>query len=357
MNLKKSFFGGYNKASVDALIEELNKKIDNLNEKESALTDTIAHKSSEIVNLSSKVKKMELEIEKLTAENDALKIEANKNHLIFENIAKIYERAYGAGHDVVLDSKTHSEQMIDRMTQLFIEASNNVDETIAKQNNLKQEFTSLYEKVNSLVTELTNSTNALFKGAEEYISVFDVFKDIKTTTAARAETHLKEFEDFASEFLTAEETGKENTVAEVSDNEVVPFVNKDEQIISPVAQSDETFTPFIYEAKDNIVSEANEESFSQQEENDQIVLSQEETAEDEISDAATSEEIATPTDVKPSEEEVITPVIKLQETGNTNVTEENNKAQEFTQFGRKSRVSSESREELIRKALLKNGAM
>ena len=111
------------------------------------------------------------------------------------------------------------------------------------------------------------------------------------------------------------------------------------------------------EAKDNIVSEANEESFSQQEENDQIVLSQEETAEDEISDAATSEEIATPTDVKPSEEEVITPVIKLQETGNTNVTEENNKAQEFTQFGRKSRVSSESREELIRKALLKNGAM
>ena len=141
MNLKKSFFGGYNKASVDALIEELNKKIDNLNEKESALTDTIAHKSSEIVNLSSKVEKMELEIEKLTAENDALKIEANKNHLIFENIAKIYERAYGAGHDVVLDSKTHSEQMIDRMTQLFIEASNNVDETIAKQNNLKQEFT------------------------------------------------------------------------------------------------------------------------------------------------------------------------------------------------------------------------
>ena len=60
MNLKKSFFGGYNKASVDALIEELNKKIDNLNEKESALTDTIAHKSSEIVNLSSKVEKMEL---------------------------------------------------------------------------------------------------------------------------------------------------------------------------------------------------------------------------------------------------------------------------------------------------------
>ena len=357
MNLKKSFLGGYNKESVNALIEEHNKQIDTLKKKESALTDTIAHKSSEIVNLSSKVEKMELEIEKLTAQNDALKAEINKNHLTFENIAKIYERAYAAGHDIVLDSKTNSEQMIDRMAQLFIEVSNNVDQTIAKQNTLKQEFASLYEKVNSLATELSDSTYALFKGAEECLSGFDVFKDINTTAKARAQENLKEFEDFASEFLTAEETGKENTVAEVSDNEVVPVENKDEQIISPVAQSDETFTPFIYEAKDNIVSEANEESFSEQEENDRIVLSQEETAEDEISDAATSEEIATPTDVKPSEEEVITPVIKLQETGNTNVTEENNKAQEFTQFGRKSRVSSESREELIRKALLKNGAM
>jgi cell division protein FtsB len=357
MSFKKSFFGGYNKAAVDAFIEQHNEKIDNLKEKESDLTDTIAQKNSEIANLSLEIEKMKSEIEKINAENSALKMEANRSHLIFENVAKIYERAYDAGHNIVLDSKTYSDQMRGHMNQLFYAASNSVNETIAKQNNLKQEFTSLYEKVNSLVTELTNSTNALFKGAEEYISVFDVFKDIKTTTAARAETHLKEFEDFASEFLTAEETGKENTVAEVSDNEVVPFANKDEQIISPVAQSDETFTPFIYEAKDNIVSEANEESFSQQEENDQIVLSQEETAEDEISDAATSEEIATPTDVKPSEEEVITPVIKLQETGNTNVTEENNKAQEFTQFGRKSRVSSESREELIRKALLKNGAM
>ena len=101
MNLKKSFLGGYNKESVNALIEEHNKQIDTLKEKESALTDTITQKSSEIVNLSSKVDEMRLEIEKLTTENDALKIEANKNHLIFENIAKIYERAYGAGHDVV----------------------------------------------------------------------------------------------------------------------------------------------------------------------------------------------------------------------------------------------------------------
>ena len=357
MNFKKSFFGGYNKAAVDALIEELNKKIDNLKEKESALTDTIAHKNSEIANLSLEIEKMKSEIEKINAENSALKIEANRSHLIFENVAKIYERAYDAGHNIVLDSKTYSDQMIGHMNQLFYAASNSVNEAIAKRDNLKQELISLYAKTNSIIDELTNNTNALFKNAEDYIAVFEVLENIKASTDEHVETHLKKFEEFASEFLTTEEIKKDNTVAMISDDDAVPSLIEDEQMISPSAESDETVIPVIYEVKDDIVSEANEGSFSQQEEKGQTDLSHEEKAEDEISDATIQEEIATPTDVKPSEEEVITPVVKLQEADNTNVTEENNKAQEFTQFGRKSRVSSESREELIRKALLKNGGI
>lgn len=355
MNLKKSFLGGYNKASVNSLIEEHNKKIDTLKEKESALTDTVANKISEIANLSAKVDEMRLEIEKLTTENDALKIEANKNHLIFENIAKIYERAYGAGHDIVLDSKTHSEQMIDRMTQLFIETSNNVDETIAKQNNLKQELTSLYEKVNSLVTELSDTTNALFKGTDEYISVFDVFKDIKTTTEARAGTHLKEFEDFASEFLTAEEVKKAETFTVISNNHVAsPVIEEeqaishtidDKQIILPITQSEKIIESVIFEVSEDIAVEPNETSLSQPQETDETVLLHEDEPEDEISNTIVLEKITTPTNTE-------TKVTSAQE-ANTPIA----KPQEFTQFGRKSRVSSESREELIRKALLKNSAM
>jgi hypothetical protein len=37
MNLKKSFFGGYNKASVDALIEELNKLNETIEEQKANL--------------------------------------------------------------------------------------------------------------------------------------------------------------------------------------------------------------------------------------------------------------------------------------------------------------------------------
>ena len=350
MNLKKSFLGGYNKESVNALIEEHNKQIDTLKEKESALTDTIAQKSSEIVNLSSKVDEMRLEIEKLTTENNVLKIEANKNHLIFENIAKIYEQAYAAGHDIVLDSKTHSQQMIDRMTQLFIEVLNNVDETIAKQNNLKQELASLYEKANSLATELTDSTYALFKGAEECLSGFDVFKDIKTTTEARVETHLKEFEDFASEFLAAEEIKKAETLTVISNNNVASPVIKEEQTIShttnyeqtisPITQSEEITEPVIFEVREDITDEPNETSLSQPQETDETVLLHEDEPEDEIPNTIAREEITTPTNIE-------TKVTSEQEAN----------PQEFTQFGRKSRVSPASRKELIRKALLKNGGM
>ena len=355
MDFKKSFFGGYNKAAVDAFIEERNEKIDNLKERESTLTDTIAHKNSEIAKLSLELEKMKLEAEKINAENSALKTEVNKSHLIFENVAKIYERAYEAGHNIVLDSKTHSDQMIDHMNRLFYAASNNVSETIAKQDNLKQELTSLYAKTNSIINELTNNTNALFKSAEEYSVVFEVLENIKASTDEHVETHLKEFKEFASEFLTTEEIEKDSNVAVISDD-VVPSLTEDEQITSPITESDEAVNPVIYDVKDDIVSEANENSFSKQEETDQADFSHEEEAEDEISDATVQEEIATPTDMKASAKEVITPVVKSQEADNT-ATIENSKAREFTQFGRKSRVSLESREELIRKALLKNGGI
>ncbi len=356
MNFKKSFFGGYNKAAVDTFIEEHNKKIDSLKEKESTLTDTIAHKNSEIANLSLEIEKMKLEVEKTNAENSALKTEAKKSHLIFQNVAKIYKRAYDAGHNIVLDSKAYSDQMMNRMNQLFCAASNNVNETIAKRNNLKQELASLYAKTNSIIDELTNNTDDLFKSTEDFIAVFEVLENIKASTDEHVETHLKGFEEFASEFLTTDENKKDNTVAVISDNDVVPSLMEEEPIISPIAESDETTSPVICEAKDNIVSQANEDSFSQQEEKDQTDLSHEEKAEDEIFDATIQEKIATPADQKPSAEEVITPVAKLQEADTTTTIEEN-KSQEFTQFGRKSRVSSKNREDLIRKALLKNGGV
>ena len=320
MNFTKSFFGGYNKAAVDAFVEQRNEKIDSLKEKESTLTDTIAHKNSEIANLSLEIEKMKSEIEKINAENSALKIEANKSHLIFKNVAKIYERAYGAGHDIVLDSKTHSEQMIDNVNKLFFAASNSVNETIAKQNSLKQELTSLYEKIYSLATELTNNTNALFKGAEDYISIFDVFNNIKTNTDEQVETHLKEFEDFGTEFLTAEEIKKNDIVNIIPDSVAIsPVIEEeqeishtadDEQTIAPITQSEEIIEPVIFEVREDINAEPNKTSLSQ-----------------------------------PQETETATPI------------EQKTKSQEFTQFGRKSRVSSASREELIRKALLKNGGM
>lgn len=309
-NLKKSFLGGYNKASVDALVDELNKQIDNHKDKESSLMSAMAHKDSDIANLSAEIDKMKSKIETLTAENSSLKDGANKNRSVFENVAKIYERAYDAGHDIVLDSKTHSEQMLDRMNKLFYASLNNADKTLARQNDLKQEITSMYEKLNSLINELSNNTDALFKSAENYISVFEDFKSIRANTEEYTEIHLKEFENYASEFLTTEEIRKAETDSAKAEQIALSPAVEIEQAASFITQDEEIIKPIVSETTEESASETNE------------VVIQQQKAE--------------------------TTPLKEQKT---------EKPVEFTQFGRKSRVSSADRDELIRKALLKNGGI
>ena len=86
----------------------------------------------------------------------------------------------------------------------------------------------------------------------------------------------------------------------------------------------------------------------------------EDEPEDEISNTIVQEEITTPANIEtsvPATKEATAPITKPQETETATPIEQKTKSQEFTQFGRKSRVSSSSREELIRKALLKTGGM
>lgn len=321
-NLKKSFFGGYNKSSVDTLIEELNKQINDLKDTEASFTSTIANKDIRISELSAEIDKMKARADELAAENASLKSEAGKNRYVFENVAKIYERAYNAGHDIVLDSKTHSREMLDRMNKSFYAALNNAEQTLAKQNSLKKEISSLYGKLNSLMDELTDNTDALFKDAENYISVFEEFKGIKTDTEEQAYIHQKDFEDFASEFLTAEEIRK-NKPDYGKKPQAAPTFEESDEIIAKEQGPSETSSPESEEV--HTVSPA----------------VQEET----VTTAARED--------KENTSEINNGTEKVQKS-ETDLQKEQ-KSSEFTQFGRKSRLSSEDRDELIRKALMKNG--
>lgn len=356
-NLKKSILGGYSKTSVDALIEELNKQINSLKEKESSLTDAVMHKDSDIADLSAKIDKMKSEIETLTAENSSLKAETNKSRSVFENVAKIYERAYGAGHDIVLDSKTHSEQMLDHMNRLFYTALKNADETIARQNSLKQEISSLYGKLDLLINELTNNTDNLFKEAENYISIFEDFKGIKANTEEQAEIYFKEFEDFAAEFLTTEEIRKTETDFVAAENTVPSPVVEDEQAIPSITQNEEIIEPIVSETKEDPATETNE-TFTQQQKTDEIAPSPESEPEQEVFDTIIQGETTTPDNAEAIEEpaaEVNIPMTEPQKSETTSPNEQKTESTEFTQFGRKSKISAQDRSELLRKALLKNG--
>ena len=328
-NLKKSFLGGYSKTSVDALVEELNQQIAGLKDRESSLTAAMAQKDADIAQLSAKADSLTAETEVLTAENRTLRDEVNHNRSVFENVAKIYERAYGAGHDIVLDSKTISEQMLSRMNRLFSAAADNTDKTIARQKALSQEIRSLYGKLHTLMDELSDNTDALFAGAENYMAVFEDLQDIRTDTEKQAEMHLDAFRDYAAEFLTAQENRKAETTP------------------APAAETEETAAP--------VVSETTEEPVARP--HPPVMTIVPKNAPEQEAPAAVQEP-----DIPGTPEE---PAAAAQETEATpqpakslpSKEQKNTITAEFTQFGRKSRVSSSDRDELIRKALLKNGGM
>ena len=92
--LKKALFGGYKKSAVDSKMQELTRQLDSAD----ADNKRFAH---ELDATTARIAELEQQLAAAAAENAALKAEKSKNDAIFNNVAKIYQRAYDAGHDIV----------------------------------------------------------------------------------------------------------------------------------------------------------------------------------------------------------------------------------------------------------------
>ena len=97
---------------------------------------------------------------------------------------------------------------------------------------------------------------------------------------------------------------------------------------------------------------------SQQQKTDEIAPSPESEPEQEVFDTIIQGETTTPANAEAIEEpaaEVNIPMTEPQKSETTSPNEQKTESTEFTQFGRKSKISAQDRSELLRKALLKNG--
>ena len=297
--LKKTLFGGYKKSAVDSKMQELTRQLDSAD----ADNKRFAH---ELDATTARIAELEQQLAAAAAENAALKAEKSKNDAIFNNVAKIYQRAYDAGHDIVCDSKDITSQMLKKLDMQF-------DATMGDTAAMTAHYDATHRNMEALLAELTQklddvnrSAAQIMDKAKTFSGIYGDMKQVVANTQVHARQILTDYEQQASEFLTSNDQAEPETPAAVEPE--APVATEPE---APVA------------------------------------------AEPETPAAAEPETPTTDSDLHVLPHPAGNPPVKTAATEHTPAAPKS--SSEFTQFGRKSKISAQDRNELLRKALLRNG--
>ena len=289
--LKKTLFGGYKKSAVDSKMQELTRQLDSAD----ADNKRFAH---ELDATTARIAELEQQLAAAAAENAALKAEKSKNDAIFNNVAKIYQRAYDAGHDIVCDSKDITSQMLKKLDMQF-------DATMGDTAAMTAHYDATHRNMEALLAELTQklddvnrSAAQIMDKAKTFSGIYGDMKQVVANTQVHARQILTDYEQQASEFLTSNDQAEPETPAAVEPE--APVATEPE---APVAAEPETPT--------------------------------------------------TDSDLHVLPHPAGNPPVKTAATEHTPAAPKS--SSEFTQFGRKSKISAQDRNELLRKALLRNG--
>lgn len=302
IKFRSSFLGGYNKADVNSEISELNKKLEEYEAEKKRLL-------REAENAEERVSCLEKQISELTESNKRLEKEKSENGELFENVAKIYKRAYGVGSEIVCDSKETAVQLLTELNEGFENAMGDTAGLIGEYEIAEREINDNFAAIGADIRKIGKSVEETLKKAKLFAEIYGKIKNTVDSSVENSERILAKYEAEASEFLAVKhESPAENTVSDVQ-----PEIANAETVSEPQPAA----------------AEETEADFSETEKN-----------------------IA---DDKPSQPEnyrveKFTPVKQEPQSA-----AEAGKTGDFTQFGRKSKISAQDRSELLRKALLKNG--
>lgn len=327
--LKKAVLGGYRRKAVDARLAELQQRLDEAeadrqryrHEVESAeirvaeLERTAADWQSKAAQLEEKLSLLDAMAQPAPSPTAA----AAAGDGIFGNIARIYERAYGTGHQIVCDSKETALALLNGLEQRFDEVMGASAETIRQYEALNRNVQELYVTLSHRISDVADSTSHMLKQAKDFYGVYGELKEGVASARDNAAALLGTYEDQAAEFLG---TG---------DKDDAPAASTD-PVDAPAAPAEPEMTTAQPAPSTAAAPETAAEPTAPTTE---PIDAPEAPPETEPSAAVD------PAAVKPPIRMVVSPAAKA--------------AGEFTQFGRKSRISPEERSELLRKALLRNG--
>ena len=291
---KNSFFGGYNKADVNAEISALNKKI----EESEAEKKRLMHEAE---SAESRVSELEKQISELIAANEDFKTEKQENDKIYGDIAKIYKRAYGAGREIVCDSRETAAELLKKIEKHFDSTMSETAGMIDEYETIQRDIADIFSRLNEKLSYTADSAAAMLDKAKAFAEIYGSIKGTVEKSSETAERLLAEYDTAAAEF----------TVQDLPTENVHNAPEQAESQPEPAESENKIFT-----VKPHLVTPASADSTVSEVPTEQA----EERVEERVEE-------------KP----------------------ENDKNSSFTQFGRKSKISAEDRSELLRKALLKNG--
>lgn len=343
-NFKKAFFGGYKKREVDATIIELNKKLEELDSDRKKFQRESRSAENRIVDLEAK-------LSELSTENEKLNSSRAQSETIFNDIAKIYKRAYGAGREIVCDSKETAQRLLNDIGVRFDEMMGETQGIIDEYENIHRDMDKMFETLNRDMSGVAQTASHMLERAKAFAGIYGQMKSSVESAQENTERLLDEYNIQASEFLSRD-------FFEPSEN---PNHRTEQVSVSAETVVSESDTTVAAPTVVNDVSEKNAENNNSEGFNNSEKLSVEEKVEEEPFHnetyvAQASEEVTPENRQEPhSEQKAENSVPDVKQAPKNNETVGKQVESEFTQFGRKSKISAQDRSELLRKALLKNG--
>lgn len=342
-HFKKTVFGGYRPAAVDAEMDSLTKQL------EEAENDKKRWRH-EAESMESRLPELEKAIADLTAENARLQAEHSKNEEIFRDIAKIYRRAYGAGHEIVCDSKQTAQQLLQRLTDRFDDTMGETEGILADYEAAEQEIATLFAALNQQIDDVAQSAAQMLERAKAFTDIYREIQHTVNETRQGAEELLSAYETQASEFLSDDANEAATEAAQTATQPPQPAETPTEKAEKPEKSSPDTAHSGrirLVKRPAAVSAPAVEPQTAFQEEAAEAPLAQ-------VQPEAANDAPA----VQPAGDIDEAPVASAQPEAPAAAAPAAAKptaeAAGFTQFGRKSRISAQDRNELLRKALLRN---
>lgn len=327
--LKKAFLGGYRKKAVDAELAELRQQLaeaenerqryrheaETAESRAAALEQTAADWQTKATKLEEKLSLLDAMAQ--PAPTSAPTAPTAAGDSIFGNIARIYERAYGTGHQIVCDSKESALALLNGLEARFEEIMGASADTIREYESLNRDIQELYAALHRRINDVADSTSHMLKQAKDFYNIYGELEEDVVSARDSAAALLEEYDTQAAEFLGSTSPATAPAAATAAPAETIAAPSA-----APVLSGAAANEPEKPVAAETTAEPATETAAA-------------------LTEEPMAEPAAEPAASKPPIRMVVS------STGKS--------ASEFTQFGRKSRISAEDRSELLRKALLRNG--